>query len=224
VSPQPLLTWSVVIPIKPLTRAKSRLAELAGPRRGELALAMAVDTVSAVLACPAVAGVIVVTDAAGAQLRGLGAVVIPDTPASGLNPALVSGAAYSARHWPGRGVAALAADLPALRPAEIGAALAAASAWPQAFVADAAGSGTTLYTASPAAPFSPRFGPGSRDRHAAAGAVPLDLPGIGGLRQDVDTAADLRRAAGLGLGPRTAPVAAGLLGAHLRSGAGPLED
>lgn len=225
-SPPPSLTWSVVIPIKPLTAAKSRLAELAGRRRAELALAMAVDTVTAVAACPAVAGVIVVTDdaTAGAQLHGLGAVVIPDTPASGLNPALVFGAAYSARHWPGRGVAALAADLPALRPAEIGAALAAAGAWPQAFVADAAGSGTTLYAASPAVPFRPRFGPGSRDRHAAAGAVQLGLPGIGGLRLDVDTGADLRRAAGLGLGRRTAVVAAGLLGAHLRSGAGPLED
>jgi 2-phospho-L-lactate guanylyltransferase len=226
VSPQQPLSWSVVIPIKLLTQAKSRLAGLAGTRRGELALAMAADTVAALLACPAVAGVIVVTDdgTAGAVLRGLGAVVIPDSPGSGLNPALVFGASHAHRHGPGRGRAALAADLPALRPAEIGAALAAASAWPQAFVADAAGSGTTLYTASPAAPFSPRFGPGSRDRHAAAGAVPLDLPGIGGLRQDVDTAADLRRAAGLGLGPRTAPVAAGLLGAHLQSGAGPLED
>jgi 2-phospho-L-lactate guanylyltransferase len=226
VSPPPSLTWSVVIPIKPLPQAKSRLAELAGPRRGELALAMAADTVTAVAACPAVAGVIVVTDdaTAGVQLRGLGAVVIPDTPASGLNPALLFGAAYSARHWPGRGVAALAADLPALRPAELGAALAAAGAWPQAFVADAAGSGTTLYTAGTAAAFSPRFGPGSRDRHAALGAVQLGLPGIGGLRQDVDTGADLRVAAGLGLGRRTAVVAAGLLGAHLRSGAGPLED
>jgi 2-phospho-L-lactate guanylyltransferase (CobY/MobA/RfbA family) len=54
--------------------------------------------------------------------------------------------------------------------------------------------------------------------------VQLDLPGVGGLRQDVDTAADLRRAAALGLGTRTAVVAAGLLGAHLPSGAGPLED
>ena len=225
-SPQQPLSWSVVIPIKPLTQAKSRLAGLAGRRRGELALAMAADTVTALASCPAVAGVIVVTDdaTAGAVLSGLGAVIIPDTPAGGLNPALVFGAAHSARHWPGRGRAALAADLPALRPAEIGAALAAASAWPQAFVADAAGSGTTLYTAGPTAPFSPRFGPGSRDRHAAAGAVQLGLPGISGLRQDVDTAADLRRAAGLGLGPRTAAVAAGLLGAHLRSGAGPLED
>ena len=54
--------WALVIPVKPLDRAKSRLAGLAGPRRGELALAMAADTVPALLASPAMAVVIVVTD------------------------------------------------------------------------------------------------------------------------------------------------------------------
>ncbi|MEP7026748.1 MAG: 2-phospho-L-lactate guanylyltransferase, partial [Actinomycetota bacterium] len=198
-SPQAPLRWSLVIPIKPLTLAKSRLAGLAGPRRGELALAMAADTVTALLACPAVARVVVVTDdaTAGAELGGLGAVVIPDRPGGGLNPALVFGAAYAADRWPGHGRAALAADLPALRPAEIGAALAAASLWPAAFVPDAAGTGTTLYAVGPLGEFSPRFGPGSRDQHVASGAAELDLPGIPGLRQDVDTAADLSSAAGL---------------------------
>ena len=199
--------WALVIPVKPLDRAKSRLAGLAGPRRGELALAMAADTVSALLACPAVAVAIVVTDdpAAGAELGALGAVVIPD------RPAVEAGAAFAAERWPGRGRAGLAADLPALRPAEIGAALAAAGRWPAAFVRDVAGTGTTLYAASPAGEFRPAFGPGSAARHAAGGAAELALPGIGGLRQDVDTADDLGRAAQLGLGPRTAVVAARLL-------------
>ena len=43
------ITWSVLMPVKVLARAKSRLAGLAGPRRGELALALACDTVTAVL-------------------------------------------------------------------------------------------------------------------------------------------------------------------------------
>jgi 2-phospho-L-lactate/phosphoenolpyruvate guanylyltransferase len=206
------LSWSLVIPVKVLALAKSRLSELAGPRRAELALAMAADTVAAVVACPAIAVVIVVTDdaAAGAELAGLGAVIVPDEPAAGLNPALVFGAAYAAGRWPGRGRAGLAADLPALDPAEIGRALAAASKWPEAFVPDAAGSGTTLYTAGPAAEFCPRFGPGSRDRHRAGGAAELDLADVPGLRRDVDTPADLRSAAGLGLGPRTSALAAEL--------------
>ncbi len=211
-TPQPPLRWSLVIPVKVLARAKSRLASLAGSRRGELALAMAADTVAAAVACPAIGAVIVVTDdaAAGAELGGLGAHVVADEPRAGLNPALVFGAAYADARWPGRGRAGLAADLPALDPTEIGRALAAASGWAEAFVPDAAGSGTTLYAAGPAAAFSPRFGPGSRDRHLAGGAVELDLPGMAGLRRDVDTPADLRSAAKLGLGPRTAVLAAEL--------------
>ncbi len=211
-TPPPPLRWSLVIPVKVLARAKSRLASLAGSRRGELALAMAADTVAAAVACPAIGAVIVVTDdaAAGAELGGLGAHVVADEPRAGLNPALVFGAAYADARWPGRGRAGLAADLPALDPTEIGRALAAASGWAEAFVPDAAGSGTTLYAAGPAAAFSPRFGPGSRDRHLAGGAVELDLPGMAGLRRDVDTPADLRSAAKLGLGPRTAVLAAEL--------------
>src|ERR1700745_4166821 len=42
-----LFTWTVVLPVKVLARAKSRLALLAGSRRADLALALASDTVSA---------------------------------------------------------------------------------------------------------------------------------------------------------------------------------
>ena len=208
-----VITWSVLMPVKVLAQAKSRLAGLAGPRRAELALALACDTVTAVLACEAAAQVIVITDdrSAGAALAGLGALVIPDEPRDGLNAALRHGAGHAAARWPGSGTAALSADLPALRPAEIGRALRAASAWPTAFVADAAGDGTTLYTALPGAAFRPAFGLASRARHAADGAAELDLQGVPGLRRDVDTAADLRGAAALGLGPYSAPLAAELL-------------
>ena len=41
--------WSVLMPVKVLAEGKSRLAGLAGPRRAELALAFASDTVTAVL-------------------------------------------------------------------------------------------------------------------------------------------------------------------------------
>jgi 2-phospho-L-lactate guanylyltransferase len=205
--------WSVLVPVKVLDRAKSRLAGLAGRRRGELALALACDTVSAVLGCAQAARVIVITDdqVAARALAGLGALVLPDEPRDGLNPALRFGAGYAAGRWPGSGTAALSADLPALRPAEIGRALAAAAAWPSAFVADAAGDGTTLYAAAAGAAFCPAFGLGSRARHAAGGAAELDLADIPGLRRDVDTPADLIDATGIGLGPHTAPLAAELL-------------
>jgi 2-phospho-L-lactate/phosphoenolpyruvate guanylyltransferase len=208
-----LTTWSVVIPVKVLAQAKSRLAGLAGPRRGELALALACDTVTAVLACDAVARVIVITDdqVAAVTLGGLGALVVPDEPRDGLNAALRHGAAHAGVRWPGSGTAALSADLPALRAAELGRALRAAQAWPNAFAADAAGDGTTLYTAAPGAAFRPAFGLASRARHAAGGAVELGLAGLPGLRRDVDTPSDLRGAVALGLGPHSAPLAAELL-------------
>jgi 2-phospho-L-lactate guanylyltransferase len=204
------VTWSLIIPVKVLALAKSRLAGMSGPDRARLALAMAADTVAAAAACPAVAGIIVVTDdaVAGAELAGLGAEVIPDTPAAGLNAALVFGAELAGARWPGRGLAALTADLPAVRAAELGAALAAVPARPDAFVPDAAGSGTALYAAGPGVEFCPRFGLRSRAAHLAAGAVELDVPGGSGLRQDVDTAADLRAAERLGLGPRSAALLA----------------
>jgi 2-phospho-L-lactate guanylyltransferase len=197
--------WSLVIPVKVLAEAKSRLTGLAARRRSELALAMAADTVAAALAAPPVSTVIIVTDdkVVRAELGALGAVVIDDEPAAGLNPALVFGADYADARWPGRGRAAMAGDLPALRPAELALVLARAAMAGEAFVPDALGTGTTLYAAGPGVPFRPAFGLGSRDRHLAAGALELDLPELRGMRQDVDTPGDLQLAAGLGLGPRT---------------------
>jgi 2-phospho-L-lactate/phosphoenolpyruvate guanylyltransferase len=208
-----LFTWAVVVPVKLLAQAKSRIAPLAGPRRPELALAMAHDTVSTVLAAPEVGQVIVVTDdpVAAGELSAAGATIVADEPRDGLNAALVHGAACVDRRWPASGTAALSADLPALRPEQIGAALRAAAAWPEAFVPDRQGSGTTLYTAAPGVAFRPRFGFESRYRHAEGGAAELLLPGIEGLRRDVDIPDDLRAAALLGLGPRTAVLAAELL-------------
>ena len=202
------LTWSVVIPVKVLALAKSRLADLADTDREAMALAMAADTVAAAVACPAVGEVIVVSDDAAVrtEAEALGAEVIADRPGAGLNQALAAGAEHAAARWSGRGLAALTADLPALSASELTAALAAASAVQQAFVADAAGSGTTLYTAMPGSAFSPRFGPQSRLRHREAGAIELDLPGIPGLRRDVDTLADLGQAARIGLGRKTLSV------------------
>jgi 2-phospho-L-lactate/phosphoenolpyruvate guanylyltransferase len=204
-----VVQWSVVIPVKVLALAKSRLVGLAGPRRAELALAMAADTVSAAVSCAAVAAVIVVTDddGAAAELSALGATVLPDEPAAGLNAALTFGAEFSAGRWPARGRAGLAADLPALAAAELERGLAAAAEFPEAFVADAEGTGTTMYAAGPGTAFAPKFGPGSRAAHLAGGAAEIDLPGLAGLRRDVDTPADLGDAARIGLGPRTAAVA-----------------
>lgn len=75
--------WSLVVPLKPLAEAKSRLAAAAGDSlRPHLALAFAEDTVAAALACPSVRNVAVVTDdpAASFRLAALGARIVPDAP------------------------------------------------------------------------------------------------------------------------------------------------
>lgn len=198
--------WSLVVPLKPLAVAKSRLAGAAGAIRPALALAFALDTVGAVLECAEVADVTVVTDdpTAGAEAAGLGAIVVADAPAAGLNAALRHGAALVRRRRPAAAVGALNGDLPALRAAELAEVLREAARLPgRAFLADTAGPGTTLLTASPGVALSPGFGGASRERHLASGAREITLPGVPSVRQDVDTAADLDAARALGLGPRT---------------------
>jgi 2-phospho-L-lactate guanylyltransferase len=202
--------WSVVIPVKPLTIAKTRLrGALPAAEHEGLVLALALDTLTAARASAGVAAVYVISDdpTIGREARTLGAAVLPDRPRAGLNAALTYGAASaSAEGRPDRWVAALAADLPALRAQELSAALRAAAGQPRrAYVADAPGTGTTLLAAPPGAALDPRFGPDSAAAHAASGARPLpgDWPS---LRRDVDTAADLVEAAALGLGARTATV------------------
>jgi 2-phospho-L-lactate guanylyltransferase len=201
----------VVVPAKRLAVAKTRLRPVTDAVPGahaDLVLALLADTVAAALACPAVATVLVVTDepAAATEVSRLGARVVADEPDEGLNPALEHGA----RAAGGPAVAALSSDLPALRPDELAAALAAAGAAPRCFVPDAGGTGTTLLTALGTA-LRPAFGAGSAAAHQAGGARPLtgDWPG---LVRDVDTAEDLRAALDLGVGPRT-----GALTVHLRA-------
>ncbi|MFB7572356.1 2-phospho-L-lactate guanylyltransferase [Streptomyces sp. NPDC056165] len=207
------MQWTLVIPLKPLTRAKSRLSDTAGDGvRPGLALAFAVDTVAAALACPAVADVAVVTDdaEAGRELAALGARIVADEPRAGLNAALAHGAAVVRASRPRSPVAALNADLPALRPMELARVLEAAAQFPRAFLADSAAIGTTLLAASPEHPLLPAFGTDSRARHRASGAVELSLQAVESVRQDVDTGHDLRAALALGVGPRTAAAAARL--------------
>ncbi|GJF33715.1 2-phospho-L-lactate guanylyltransferase [Kitasatospora sp. NE20-6] len=205
--------WSLVLPVKPLGLAKSRLADFAGAHRPRLALAFALDTAAAALACPAVARVLVVTrdDEAAAQLSRLGVLVVGDEPGGGLNAALAHGAARAAAIAPHAPVAALSADLPALRPEELARVLAAVPPAARAFLPDAPGLGTTLLACPPGGPLRPAFGDGSRARHARGGARELRPAQVASVRRDVDTGDDLMEALALGVGPRTAAAAAALV-------------
>jgi 2-phospho-L-lactate guanylyltransferase len=192
--------WTVVIPAKSLPEAKSRLAPASRDPQAHRLLVEAIraDTTAAAGAADGVARVLVVSD------RPAGDGVLVQS-APGLNAALAEAAEYAVRSWPDDGVAALVGDLPALRPAELTAALACAADYPRTHVPDAAGTGTTLLTARPGVALVPAFGAGSAARHAADS---VSLHAGKGLRHDVDTAEDLRAAAELGLGSATAAVLA----------------
>ena len=204
-APRPRVRWSLIIPVKQLGRAKSRLALAADGRREELALAIACDTVAAALACRAVAAVFAVTDdvRAGAALADLGAVVVGGEPGTGLNPALEHGARVARRRLPEFGVCALSADLPALRADELERVLAAAALYGRSFLPDTPGVGTTLLAAAPGHPFTPAFEGSSRARHLSVGVRELVVADVESVRRDVDTPEDLRAAVALGVGPRT---------------------
>jgi 2-phospho-L-lactate guanylyltransferase len=200
--------WTVVIPVKGTVSAKSRLG--ASP---ELAMAIALDSVAATLASVTELRVIVVTSPSIApQFEALGARVVVDAE-SGLNSAIALGIA-AAGDGP---VAVLLGDVPALRAAELAAALDLAAQHPLAFVSDADNDGTVLITALVAAHHRPAFGPHSRAAHLAAGYVELDFPAGSGLRRDVDTPAQLA-ALGDRLGARTRAALARSTAAFARTG------
>ena len=194
------LAWVVLVPMRALPGAKSRLIDAADDTLGHVRLVAAIrsDTLAAASAAAGVAVVVPVVDAPGVTELASFVQAQP-----GLNGGLAEAARWAAQRWPGYGLAVLVGDLPALRPQDLGAALAAAAEQPHAFVADAPGTGTTLLTAAPGALLNPEFGPGSAARHARAG---VHLPAAAGLRADVDTAEDLRAALRLGIGPATAAV------------------
>jgi 2-phospho-L-lactate guanylyltransferase len=213
------VSWTVIIPVKRLAVAKSRLrdAAVAATDHEALVLAMALDTVAGALASPVVGRVVLVTadPVVAEEAVLLGAEVLPDVPDAGLNPALAYAASQVRRTGLAGtepGVAALTADLPALRGEDLTDALRRAEetayslgprALARSFVADAAGTGTVLLAAPPGAVLEPSFGPGSAAAHEFGGAIALRGPWPS-LRRDVDTTANLAEALALGVGPRTA--------------------
>ena len=193
------MEWVVLVPVKRLREAKSRLPLPAG-RRAALMAAMATDAVAAASAAPGVARVVVVSAEPQAwRERGVEAVA-----EQGVGLSAVVAAAVAGRPGP---LAVLAGDLPALRPAELSAALAAAATVARGVVADTPGTGTVLLTARAGERLAPSYGEGSLARHVALGAHDL-TPGLAapGLRRDVDVAADWAGALALGVGPATAAL------------------
>jgi 2-phospho-L-lactate guanylyltransferase len=207
------LAVDLMVPIKLLSRAKTRLRGAADDGVGDpkaheqLTIALIRDTIAAARAARPVREVLAITsDPTVTEVLTADGVRVLADPEHDLNGALRYGARRLAD--PANPIGALQADLPALRPGELAAALAEALALFQtglatrAFCPDAQGEGTTLLVAAPGVELSPRFGGHSAAAHEQTGAARLsgDWPG---LRRDVDHPDDLRRAGEIGLGPAT---------------------
>lgn len=201
-------TWTVVLPVKHAEAAKSRLVAPRGVDRVALARAIALDSCRAARRCTAVRRVVVVSGdpVVSAAATPLGDVVAD--PGGGLLAAVRSGLAATRGGTP---VAVLLADVPALTPEALQSALLECSRHPVAFVPDLEGSGTVLLATTGETRLSPAFGPDSAARHAAAGAVRLDLD-LPCLRRDVDTWDDLLEALGLGVGAATTTATSSVAG------------
>jgi len=199
--------YALLVPVKDGRTAKSRLGVGEDGDRAQLMAAFARDAITAATGLPGIS-VYVVGDADALQetLDGLPVTVLADEGDGQLNLALSRAAHQVAR--PDLGTAALLADLPCLRTADLGAAFSDGD--DRRFVADAAGTGTTLLIAPPGSELDPRFGSGSAAAHAASGARAV-AGALTSLRLDVDTTEDLAAALEFGVGVNTARIASGRL-------------
>jgi 2-phospho-L-lactate/phosphoenolpyruvate guanylyltransferase len=202
-------SWTVIIPVKPSGLGKSRL-EVPGVDRVALTRAIALDTIAAAAAADDVGRVVIVTDDGGLVIQAIdipGLRFVSEGDAAGLNEAVAVGAATAE----GMPRAALLGDLPSLRSADLSEALQSAASVDRGVVPDQEGTGSTLVTARAGVAWETAFGDGSFARHVELGCTPLEIADASTLRRDVDTVEQLRAAAELGLGRRTARVLRGAL-------------
>lgn len=200
--------WTAIIPVKPLSLAKSRL-RVPGVDVADLALAFLNDVLTATTGTARIAETLVVSaDPSVAQAASArGATPVDDTGHDGINAA----ARWAASRRTGSGgLLVVVADLACLTATSLGRVLAAAEEHRASFVADAEGTGTSMWLARDPTAQGPHFGPDSRAEHRASGAFDLVAAAAGGVgpwlpaRLDVDTPADLDRARILGLGAAAA--------------------
>ncbi len=201
--------WTAIIPVKQWALAKSRL-HLLEHQRHAVARALAEDTLAVVAAAPSIGRVVVVTAQKEmlSVAHGCGAHTLTDRPLmSGdpLNTAVMAGRSWAVSRRVGSPLVVVPADLGSLTVDTLEDALEALTDRDTGFVADLAGTGTTLLAARSPELLSPAYGEGSARRHRAGGAreaIGLDPR----VRLDVDSRADLAEAQHLGLGPAVSAV------------------
>ncbi|MGZ4590419.1 MAG: 2-phospho-L-lactate guanylyltransferase [Actinomycetes bacterium] len=190
-----------MVPVKRLTRAKTRLA-LPPAGRALLARAFAVDTVAALCGSAGVSSVLVVTDDGEVAAALPPQVDVVEDPGQGLTGAVARGVTAARSVMPGHSVLVVPADLPSLRSVDVDDLLEQAPPSWASFAPDLRGDGTTVVVLPAGVRTMTAYGAGSAQRHAALGLAELDQAPTR-ARQDVDALADLANAVALGVGIST---------------------
>lgn len=208
--------WTIVVPVKSLARAKSRLGSTLSPlQRRALVVAMATDVITACRECPSVSAVKVVsTDPDVAALAtDLGAKFVTESghrtaadSAITLRSDPLNAALAGALTGLTGAVAVVAADLPELDSRILTRILDSASQHRHSVVVDHRGEGTTMAMWTAGTDRVCLFGPGSAANFLRQGAVTLsvDERSGGAASRDVDIPSDVIRLAGRQVGLATA--------------------
>ena len=191
-------TWAIV-PVKPLRRAKSRLADILTPeQRRLLAERMLRHVLQALKTVPQVLGTLVISrdSEALAIAREYGMRTVQEAGAPELNAAL-GRATQVVAGWGGDSVLVLPADLPLLEASDLAAMIDAGADSPVVVIAtDGQRDGTNALFMRPPGVISYAYGEGSFARHcvlAQQAGIPLQEYHSGSLELDIDVAGDLRQ-------------------------------
>ena len=185
-----------VLPIKTFAAAKQRLGGmLAGGSREALAQAMFSDVLASLRKVEGLHAVAVVTASRAAQAaaQGEGVIVLHDAAQSGQSAAALAGIRYATTRGFDR-VLLVPGDVPLLDATEVDALLERTARDPLCLVPDREGVGTNAILMSPPSLIEPSFGPGSFERHLAAGraaGVEARVEQVACLLHDIDTPQDL---------------------------------
>lgn len=191
------MTLWAIVPVKPLRRGKSRLAEvLSENERAELNRRLLAHTLDTLKALPEIEQVLVISrDPSALSLaRDHGARTVQENGAPQLNIALTR-ATVVAQNYATRGVLVIPADLPLITPEDLRVMLASIQDPPVVVVApDRHREGTNALLVCPAGLIEYDFGPNSFERHCSrareAGAR-LEVCELPSLALDMDLPEDL---------------------------------
>lgn len=191
------MTLWAIVPVKPLRKAKSRLAAvISSDERAELGRKMLMHTLGVIARVPGIGKMMVVSrDSSVISLaRDFGATTVSERGRPTLNRAL-SRATRVALGYGTRAVLVLHSDLPLLQVDEIKAMIALAGKSPVVVIApDHKGTGTNALLCSPPGVIDYHFGENSFEKHQAAAQAAgarVEICRRPGLGQDVDNPSDL---------------------------------